>query len=528
MSLTDTPTTPPSLSPGAKALGLFLAALAVILFAFVYVALAPAPRLVADDGPVHIDFAADRANVMFPGDCVKVRWQVGGIRTVHINDEPTVGEGEQDICVTPAPESMPTLHLVYQDGSLHEYALTIGIVARKPEVWFLGALAAALLLGSAYSVAALVLGRRLAPLRAIWRTAVRLVEIVALILVIGAVGLELGLRAYFGSFGTERERVMYLYSAQEIEQQSGYFLPMPNVTYVASPNYPGHNPLGYRGPEVEIPKPAGVFRIVALGGSTTYGISTPWQDAYPAQLEAILRNEYGFSNVEVVNAGLSGYNSWDILANFEFRVSELEPDLIIFYEGINDVPSRGVPPECYRGLNAARGLNPTRGLWRRPVIPINSALYRLLAIHFGWMSDPSVLNDLFDPSPLQCPGQSDDWIKDNPPVYFERNVRDLILVAQGNGVGVMLSTWTYNHNGQEQALSQERREAVEQHNVILRQLAEAYHLPLYDLAATDFWTHADYWVTVDPVHMAAPGTHEQARRYAEFLVEQGLIPRPGG
>jgi lysophospholipase L1-like esterase len=144
------------------------------------------------------------------------------------------------------------------------------------------------------------------------------------------------------------------------------------------------------------------------------------------------------------------------------------------------------------------------------------------------MDDPSVLDNIFDPQPIQCSEESggDARIAGNPPVYFERNVRNLILLAQGNGVQVMLSTWTYNQNAEEQALSPERRVAVEEHNEIIRRLADEYHLPLYDLASTGFWQNPDYWVTVDAVHMTAPGSHEQARRYADFLVEQGIIPAP--
>jgi lysophospholipase L1-like esterase len=518
------------LSPGAKALGLFLAALAFALMGFLYIVLMPSPGLVTDEGQAHLSFAADRATVMFLGDCVLVRWQVGNVQAVHINGRPTVGQGEREICVTAAPASMPTVQVRLTDGSLHEYRLPIGVVVRKPEVWFLGVLAASALLASGYVILASILRPRLGPVRTYWHNAVRVVEILALVLVIGAIGVELGLRYYFDNFGTDRERVMYLYSAGEIERQTSYFLPLPNVTYAASPGFPGHNRLGYRGPEVAIPKPPARFRIVALGGSTTYGIATSWEDAYPAQLQNMLNNDYGYTNVEVVNAGLSGYNSWDILANFEFRVSELEPDLIVFYEAINDIPSRAVAPECYRGLNAARGLNPVRGLWHRPLIPIDSALYRLIAIHVGWMADPSLLDTIFDPHPVQCSEEAsgDGWIEVNPPVYFERNLRNLILIAQGNGVLVMLSTWTYNQDAEEQALTPARQAAVEEHNGIIRRLAEEYHLPVYDLAATDFWQNPDYWVTVDAVHMTAPGTHEQARRYADFLIQQGLIPRPAG
>jgi lysophospholipase L1-like esterase len=305
---------------------------------------------------------------------------------------------------------------------------------------------------------------------------------------------------------------------------------MPYVSYVASPDYPGHNRLGYRGPEVEIPKPPGTFRIVALGGSTTYSSATTAEQAYPAQLQQILRDEYGFSNVEVVNAGLSGYTSWDTLANYMFRVTELEPDLLIFYEGINDVQPRAVASECYRGANPLRGLSPTRLLWGSPQVDSMSVLYRVIAIQMGWMPDPSTLEGVFNSYPYRCAGAfvDNERIKDNPPVYFERNLRDLIALAQADDTQVMFSTWTFNPNGDIEAIPPAYQTAVAEHNDIIRSLAAEYDLPIYDLAATDFRQNPDYWANPDPIHMAAPGTHEQARRYAAFLVEQGLIPEPSG
>jgi lysophospholipase L1-like esterase len=101
-----------------------------------------------------------------------------------------------------------------------------------------------------------------------------------------------------------------------------------------------------------------VFRIVALGGSTTYGISLPMNRTYPAQLQQILRDEYGYTQVEVINAGVIAYNSWDLLAEFEYRVLDLNPDMVIVYEGINDVVARLVDPRYYNGAN------PARGTWR--------------------------------------------------------------------------------------------------------------------------------------------------------------------
>ena len=529
MTLTTSATPPVSaLSPGAKALGLFLAALALLLLLALRTVFSPPAQLEASEGEAHIRFTASRSSVLLPGECVAVQWEVGGIRAVHLNDQPTVGRGEGEACITPASETQPRLRVRLVDGSVREYRLEIGIGVRRAENWFLGGLALLLVGAAGYVLAAPRVGKWLSGLRPLARRAVRVLEGAVLLVVVLAVALEMGLRLYFTHFGTERERVMYLYSQEDIRHRVGMMMPMPYVNYVAWPEYAGHNRLGYRGPEVEIPKPDGVFRIVALGGSTTYGISTSWEDAYPAQLQSRLREEYGYTHVEVVNAGLSGYSSWDTLANFAFRVLELEPDLVIFYEGINDVQPRAVPGECYRGLNPMRGLNPTRGLFERPQIPISSALYRLLAIPLGWMADPSALDSQYSSFPVECPMDSltDERIQQNPPVYFERNLRNLILLVQGNHIQMALSTWTYNRNAENGALSPARQAAVTEHNEIIRQLADEYHLPLYDLDATDFWQTREYWVDVDAIHMAVPGTHEQARRYAAFLVEQELIPPP--
>ena len=54
-----------------------------------------------------------------------------------------------------------------------------------------------------------------------------------------------------------------------------------------------------------------------------------------------------------MNAGVPGYSSYESVVNLEFRVLDLHPDVIFFYEAINDVPPRLVwPPSAYRGDNS--------------------------------------------------------------------------------------------------------------------------------------------------------------------------------
>lgn len=94
------------------------------------------------------------------------------------------------------------------------------------------------------------------------------------------------------------------------------------------------NRFGYRSPDVAVPKPKNVFRILCLGGSTTYeGLDN--DSTYPALLQKELRGAFPGRTIEVVNCGVEGLNS---RANFLHMPAylELEPDLVVGYLGIND------------------------------------------------------------------------------------------------------------------------------------------------------------------------------------------------
>jgi hypothetical protein len=61
---------------------------------------------------------------------------------------------------------------------------------------------------------------------------------------------------------------------------------------------------GLRNAVVAVPKPKGIFRILALGDSYTFGWGVEETDAWPQVLERQLKEKYPF--VEVVNAGMPG------------------------------------------------------------------------------------------------------------------------------------------------------------------------------------------------------------------------------
>ena len=105
------------------------------------------------------------------------------------------------------------------------------------------------------------------------------------------------------------------------------------------------NSLGFRGPEIAVPKPAGTFRIFAIGESSTFGWkgAHSHKEAWPALLEAKLRTAHPDRRIEVVNAGVPGYTSIEQRINFILRISKLQPDALVIYHGNNDLNWSGEP-----------------------------------------------------------------------------------------------------------------------------------------------------------------------------------------
>lgn len=344
---------------------------------------------------------------------------------------------------------------------------------------------------------------------------------------------ELGLRAYFSHYGSQDDRIRYVYSAEKVRSLSSYFTGLPYVGYGLSPDYPGHNRLGYRGPEIAQPKPPGVYRIVALGGSTTYGFGIERdENTWPGQLQRFLREDYGYEQVEVINAGVQEYTTWESLVNLEFRLLDLDPDLIIVYHATNDITARLVYPDAYDGLNSRRGLWRTGEQWLGP-----STLLRFVAIRLGWMADPLALESQFvvDPDIVQCDMwaetacgayDTDTLMQLNPPVYFERNLRAIAAAAQANGVAVMFSSWAYFPDTTPITNIYTfpwRRRAAAEHNAITQRVAEETGAAFYDLAARLDYNRR-YWFD-DGYHQTETGALEQARQYAAFIAAQGWLSR---
>lgn len=314
----------------------------------------------------------------------------------------------------------------------------------------------------------------------------------------------------------------------------GYYL---TPSWVREPDK--HNSLGYRGEEVVVPKPDGVYRIVAIGGSTTYGGGVDdYRQAYPYLLQQYL-NERGYENVEVVNAGVGGYRTWESLINLQFRVLDLEPDLIIIYHAINDIAPRLVwPPSEYRG-DLSGYLDPP--LIFRPSLIERSNLARMVMISLD-LTQPAIAlsrtwaprtefsyEALFEeqrsegtyPQGIFLEVSAQEMLRQNPPIYFERNLRSMVAIARANGIEVILATFVYSPDFKYvQVSSPEYQSALAEHNDVIRLITASTEAHLFDFASL-MPTNEKYFT--DGVHFTFEGNQLRANLFADFIIESGFL-----
>lgn len=112
--------------------------------------------------------------------------------------------------------------------------------------------------------------------------------------------------------------------------------PGGTVTYISDAVKDQHtdvlNDRGYRGAAPILPKPQGEFRIAVTGGSAVFN----GNPTIPESLERILA-ERQCPFVQVYNFGVLSQNSSQELVQTIFEIVDTDPDLILQYDGGNDV-----------------------------------------------------------------------------------------------------------------------------------------------------------------------------------------------
>ncbi len=186
------------------------------------------------------------------------------------------------------------------------------------------------------------------------------------------------------------------------------------------------NSLGLRSPEVRERKRG--FRVLAVGNSCTFGLGVDDSQTWPARLREEMSRTLG-DGVEVINAGVPGYSSYQGLKYLEGAGFDLKPDLVIATFGFNDSDVWGSRTDAETGRLLRMGTV-------RSVLG-KSRFYRLLT-------------DLLRRSGAVAGGKTVEGDRRGKeprvtPEEFEENLRAIHEVCAARGVPVIFLIWPYRN-----------------------------------------------------------------------------------
>lgn len=278
------------------------------------------------------------------------------------------------------------------------------------------------------------------------------------------------------------------------------------------------NQYGHFGPDFIAEKPPGTLRVACLGASTTANnIADDERDySYPELLRdglaRSLADRRPGHDVEVLNCGIGGWVSTDILINFLLNILYLKPDYVILYHGFNDLHLHLMPD--FRTDYAHGRMNLGEVLWR---IKIAYYFPKIRWWHsYEWLKDwmfgtGNIRNDVLRMILKQSPDLSRSFADLS---VEQQNLRSLAAVCRHHGIRIVFSSFCH-YDYDPGLLSTRYREGVAQENRLMRELAAEFDAPFIDQAAL---MPAEQEYFVDAVHFTPLGMERLARNFRDAIL----------
>ncbi|MEO8608794.1 MAG: hypothetical protein ABI690_12965 [Chloroflexota bacterium] len=138
------------LSSRWRGAALFGAIALIAALPLIYLYLHPIPYVFDTTvGQATVHFESSESRLLFPGQCVGLKWDLEGIQAVAINGQGHVGH---DTTVTCNTDLLPTMNLTLQDGTTKRFRLAEEKLYTNPVIIGLWILIAGGLAGAAYSL----------------------------------------------------------------------------------------------------------------------------------------------------------------------------------------------------------------------------------------------------------------------------------------------------------------------------------------------------------------------------------------
>ncbi|UCD16297.1 MAG: SGNH/GDSL hydrolase family protein [Candidatus Zixiibacteriota bacterium] len=270
------------------------------------------------------------------------------------------------------------------------------------------------------------------------------------------------------------------------------------------------NSHGLRGEE--IPLKSDKIRIAALGNSCTFGWGVTEDQTYVRLLEKMINNDDSLPRVEVINAGIPGYSTFQGRRFFVSDIARLQPDIVMMMFGWND-----------QWAAAENIADKDQKLPSESIIKLQNSvsrlkIYRLLRKVILWITEKPLEKAL---------------VRTERPVYrvafvdFYQNLMVIFKFAHAEGMRLMILTSpipsleVYYPAGFQSPM----HEYHETYNMQARLLARNSKSPLINLTSI-FDQHNDLFDDAirDPIHFNAKGHHVIAEAiYRHFKEHPELL-----
>lgn len=284
--------------------------------------------------------------------------------------------------------------------------------------------------------------------------------------------------------------------------------------------------MNFRGRQATLEPEPGVFRVITLGGSNTWGDHLETNEhTFTGQLEEILNRHRAGKRIEVLNAGVKGLELFQIMLLFEHEVMKYHPDLAILYINFNDSLDRLGPftlrelygmkqqdrwGEIEQKIAAAKGESTSawvvkaQGLLRG--FRLYNGLVKAITAERGKLLK-AVAAKIGALKPV------------NPVEDYRKNLLRVIEVCRQNKITLVLADEFFLlYRGEPQRKDTKIR-------VVMREEAQRRNVPYVDING-EFHRRADKNDLVfdfDQIHLNPHGHRQVAERLAEFIIENELI-----
>jgi lysophospholipase L1-like esterase len=296
------------------------------------------------------------------------------------------------------------------------------------------------------------------------------------------------------------------------------------------PNDQPLNREGFRSAEFT-PKRPGVYRILSLGDSCTFGYIAREMigfvmQPYPLRLERIIQRRVGEGRVEVLNAGVPGYNSYQGILLLRTRLRDMEPDLITVRFGWNDhfLTPRGERAGFYREPQTKLGLFVEDLLLRSQLY----AFIRRLGLELRALREPvkEQVRAAFR--------RQKEWAPTIPIQDYARNLRRIVEIGRSRGADVWLLTAPRNPAPNDEAkeiLSRHNRidfdrlmRVHDEYNAVVRRVGAEMGTLVVDMdRAYRRYRGAPVFIPTDVPHPTQAGHNLEAETLYTALAKRGII-----